>query len=106
MHHHPHKDNPYKRCENGCHANCAIRKIVEATTERQRLQKSADNLFLFSTFFFVLFIAVMPAQAIPDLLDIPPFKHLALYTGNVMRTSVAGRNKVLSKKSNTEASYF
>ncbi|KAI9246956.1 hypothetical protein BDA99DRAFT_565371 [Phascolomyces articulosus] len=44
----------------------------------------------------------MPAQAIPELLDIPTFKHLTLYTGNVMRTSVAGRNKVLSKKSNTE----
>ncbi|KAI9472880.1 hypothetical protein BDB00DRAFT_861574 [Zychaea mexicana] len=44
----------------------------------------------------------MPAQAIPELLDIPSFKHLTLYTGNVMRTSVAGRSKALSKKSNTE----
>ncbi|KAI8137708.1 hypothetical protein BJV82DRAFT_335311 [Fennellomyces sp. T-0311] len=44
----------------------------------------------------------MPAQAIPELLDIPSFKHLALYTGNVMRTSVAGRSKAINKKSNTE----
>ncbi|KAG2221897.1 hypothetical protein INT45_012541 [Circinella minor] len=44
----------------------------------------------------------MPAQAIPELLDIPTFKHLTLYTGNVMKTSVAGRSKVLGKKSNTE----
>ena len=48
----------------------------------------------------------MPAQAIPELLDIPTFKHLTLYTGNVMKTSVAGRNKILCKKSNTEVSFF
>ncbi|KAL1933446.1 hypothetical protein VTP01DRAFT_7536 [Rhizomucor pusillus] len=38
----------------------------------------------------------------PPKLDIPEFKEIVLYTGNVMRTSVAGQTKTLSKKSNAE----
>ncbi|KAG2181271.1 hypothetical protein INT43_008854, partial [Umbelopsis isabellina] len=33
---------------------------------------------------------------------VPQFKHLALYTGNVMKTSIAGKNNSLTTKSNLE----
>lgn len=32
------------------------------------------------------------------------FQHLALYTGNIMKTSVGGRNSVFHKKTNMEVS--
>ncbi|KAJ2964110.1 hypothetical protein NQZ79_g940 [Umbelopsis isabellina] len=33
---------------------------------------------------------------------VPQFKHMALYTGNVMKTSIAGKNNSLTTKSNLE----
>jgi hypothetical protein len=33
---------------------------------------------------------------------VPKFDHLVLYTGNVMKTSIAGKNNSLSTKSNLE----
>ncbi|KAI8327794.1 hypothetical protein BC941DRAFT_446330 [Chlamydoabsidia padenii] len=44
----------------------------------------------------------MPAQQVPLYLGLPEFKQLILYTGNVMRTSIASRTKLQKKTSNTE----
>ncbi|KAI9309489.1 NADP-dependent oxidoreductase domain-containing protein [Cunninghamella echinulata] len=47
----------------------------------------------------------MPAQQVSHILGLPEFKQLVLYTGNVMRTTIVGRNKPQLKKSNTELIY-
>ncbi|KAI8368265.1 uncharacterized protein BYT42DRAFT_585981 [Radiomyces spectabilis] len=44
----------------------------------------------------------MPAAHISHSPAMPSFKKVVLYTGNVMRTSVAGRNANVHKKSNKE----
>ncbi|KAI7876959.1 hypothetical protein K492DRAFT_210038 [Lichtheimia hyalospora FSU 10163] len=42
----------------------------------------------------------MPAQALTT--TVPPFQKLVLFSGNVMRSSVAGRTKAVNKKGNAE----
>ncbi|SAL97301.1 hypothetical protein [Absidia glauca] len=44
----------------------------------------------------------MPAQQVLSQSGLPDFKQLILYTGNVMRTSIASRTKLQQKTSNTE----
>lgn len=45
----------------------------------------------------------MPAQALTT--TVPPFQKLVLFSGNVMRSSVAGRTKVVNKKGNAEVEF-
>lgn len=45
----------------------------------------------------------MPAQALTT--TVPPFQKLVLFSGNVMRSSVAGRTKAVNKKGNAEVEF-
>ncbi|KAL0085757.1 hypothetical protein J3Q64DRAFT_1834358 [Phycomyces blakesleeanus] len=44
----------------------------------------------------------MPAQQVPHKLSLPDLQQLVLYTGNLMRTSLASRTKELNKQPNAE----